>query len=340
MKFSRAKLFQFRRLDGEIVEMAVPDSWNQGLVRRILRNDYTLHTVLASRVPAEATFGTVSLGAGHTAGYIIPGAAILSPENPHFGDAAYCAYNMLVADSICTSARSGIYGHASKACQSATTRDQVFRQTAFYLITWNKYFTSPGTFSKDFALSLCDNGLVISTADELPTQLYADYDGGGATIRLKSTSNLPSYVISILSDLVPYCANPFLRFFYLYQVVEYLMGIEFDSKVSDVRARFIEARNPSMVELREILEKFQDATREKKRINGALIPACPATSISVDALLSALNALDVDTTFAERVYRVRNILFHDYKQLHDKGEQIAALCRDFFAYLVSQKLLS
>ena len=90
---------------------------------------------------------------------------------------------------------------------------------------------------------------------------------------------------------------------------------------------------------REILEKFQDATREKTRINAALVPECPTTAISAENLLTALNALDPDTSFAERIYRVRNILFHDYKQLHERGEQIASLCRDLFAYLVSKRLL-
>lgn len=118
------------------------------------------------------------------------------------------------------------------------------------------------------------------------------------------------------------------------------MGLEFDSKVSDVRARFGAILNPSMVELREILEKFQDATREKTRINAALVPPCPTTALSAEALLTALNALDPDTSFAERIYRVRNILFHDYKQLHERGEQIASLCQNLFAYLVAKRLLA
>lgn len=251
----------------------------------------------------------------------------------------YCAYNLLVADIVCRASRDKQYGLASHTSPVAESRDNIFRQGAYYLITWNKYFTSPSSICRDFALSLCNHGLVFSTSDEHPQHLYVDYEGDGTTLRIKPTAALPSYVITILGSLVPYCANPFLRFFYLYQVIEHMMGVEFDSKVADVRTRLAATANPSMVDLREILEKFQDATREKTRINAALVPECPATAISAEKLLAAVNALDPDTSFAERIYRVRNILFHDYKQLHEKGEQIASLCGDLFAYLVSKKLL-
>lgn len=340
MKISRVKLFQFQRADGDMVEIAVPPNWSQALIPKVRHGDYTVNVVISATAPAEADFGKVAVGNGHTAGYVIPGAAILSPENPHDADETYCAYNILVADAVCRSSQIGNYELGSKNCQQANSLSQIFRRDSYYLITWNRYFTSPAALSKDFALALCDHGLIFSHSEEHPSQLYLEYKGNGSTLRLKSTPQLPSYVVTILSSLVPYCNNPFLRFFYLYQVIEYLMGIEFDLKVSNVRERFLETQNPSMVELREILDKFQDATREKARINVALVPACPTTSLSAETLLSALNALEPDTSFAERIYRVRNILFHDYKQLHDRGEQIALLCQDLFAYLISKKLLS
>lgn len=340
VRITRAKAFQFRRPDGEYVELPVPPNWNQSLVPLVRRGEYAVHIVTGSKAPAEAAFGSVAIGDGHTAGYIIPGAAIISPENPNASNAAYCAYNLLVADAVCRASSRNVYELAAFDCQSAASRDQVFRQGVYYLITWNKYFSSPSTLTKDFALALCSNGLVFSNSNEYPTHLYADFDGSGATLRLKATSALPSYVVTILGSLVPYCSNPFLRFFYLYQVIEYMMGLEFDAKVSSVRAQFVAIANPSMVELREILEKFQDATREKTRINTALVPPCPTTALSAEVLLAALNSLDPDTSFAERIYRVRNILFHDYKQLHERGEQISSLCRDLYAYLVGKRLLA
>ncbi len=339
VKFTRAKAFEFLRPDGDRVELPVPVDWDQSLVPLVKRNDYTVNVVVSSKPPAEASYSMLAIGSGHTAGFIIPGAAILSPENPNASNANYCAYNLLVADIVCRASNNNQYELASQTFQTAESRNSVFRQNAYYLITWNKYFSSPSTICRDFALSLCNHGLVFSTLDEHPQHLYAEYDGDVTTLRLKATTELPSYVVTILGSLVPYCTNPFLRFFYLYQVIEYMMGVQFDNKVADVRTRFAATANPSMVELREILEKFQDATREKTRINAALVPECPTTAISAENLLTALNALDPDTSFAERIYRVRNILFHDYKQLHERGEQIASLCRDLFAYLVSKRLL-
>ncbi|MGV3683014.1 MAG: hypothetical protein ACO1PM_25330 [Acidovorax sp.] len=339
VKFTRAKAFEFLRPDGGRIEIPVPPDWNQRLVSLVDRNDYTVNVVVSSKPPAEASFSTLAIGSGHTAGFIIPGAAILSPDNPNASDANYSAYNLLIADIICRASRDGNYLLASSAAPSAESRHNIFRQNACYLITWNKYFNSPSSIYKDFAISLCHHGLVFSISDGHPKHLYVDYEGDGTTMRIKSTAALPSYVTTILGSLIPYCDNPFLRFFYLYQVIEHMMGMEFESKVADVRNRLAAIANPSMVELREILEKFQDATREKTRINAALVPQCPATAVSVEKLLAAVNALDPDTSFAERIYRVRNILFHDYKQLHEKGEQISLLCGDLFAYLVSKKLL-
>lgn len=339
MRIIRVKAFEFLRPDGGLVELPVPADWNQDSVQNVKRTDYTVHIVVSSERPAEASYGKVAIGNGHTAGYIIPGAAVLSPENPNANDAHYCAYNLLVADTVCRASRERRYDLAAPTLKAAESRDQVFKQGVYYFVTWNKYFTSPSTIPKDFALSLCNHGLVFSVSEEYPKHLYAEYEGNGSTLRLKPTTTLPSYVVTILGSLVPYCANPFLRFFYLYQVIEHMMGVEFDSKVADVRSRLAANAKPSMVELREILEKFQDATREKTRINATLVPPCPTTAMSAENLLTALNALDPDTSFAERIYRVRNILFHDYKQLHERGELIASLCRDLFAYLVSKKLL-
>ncbi len=338
VKFTRAKNFEFLRPDGNCVELPVPADWNQQLVPLVNRDDYTVNVLISSKPPAEASYNSLAIGSGHTAGFIIPGAAILSPENPNASNATYCAYNLLVADIFCRASIDKQYLLASNSSPAAESRHNIFRQNSYYLITWNKYFNSPNSICRDFALSLCHHGLVFSTSDNHPQHLYFDHEGDGTTLRVKSTAALPSYVITILGSLIPYCENPFLRFFYLYQVIEYMMGVEFDSKVADVRSRLAAIVNPSMVELREILEKFQDATREKTRINAALVPECPATAISAEKLLSALNALDPDTSFAERIYRVRNILFHDYKQLHEKGEQIGLLCAGLFAYLVSRKL--
>jgi hypothetical protein len=331
VKISKAKRFRFQRPDGELVEMEVPANWNQELVSKVVREDYFIHVVIASKAPAEADYGKVAVGNGPTGGYLIPGAAILSPDSPHGTDAKYVAYNLLVADILCRQSRTGNYEMAAPNCLAATSREHIFRQNVFYVITWNKYFGSPSTFSKDFALSLCHRGLVQPGSEQCPTELYADFEGNGETLRLKATPEIPGYVTEILGRLVPYCQNPFLRFFYLYQVVEHLMSIELDTKVTDVRTRLNAVATPSMVQVREILDKFQDATREKTRINCALLPPCPDTTISAETLLSALNALEPDTSFAEKIYRVRNTLFHDYKELHDKGEQISNLCQNLFA---------
>lgn len=340
VKISRTKLFIFRRRDGECFDIKVPSNWNQSLVKLIDRSEYTVHFVVTDHVPAEADFCKIAVGSGHTCGFVIPGSAILSAENPYSADPTYCAYNLLIADAICRASALDNYDLTSDKCDSAHSRENVFRQDGFYLITWNKHLSAPGSFTRDFAISLCSHGLVFSSSAELPTRLMSSSPSKGSTLRLKATDHIPDYVVTILGSLVPYCENPFLRFFYLYQVIEYLMGEDFDSRVADVRSRFVANANPSKVELREILEKFQDATREKSRINQVLIPECPKTLISVNSLLTALGISEPDATFAERLYRVRNTLFHDYGVLHSHGPAISSICDELYEYIVEKKILA
>lgn len=340
VKITRAKLLTFRRPDAELVDIQVPKHWNQDLVGKVVRSQYSVHVVVSNRTPAEAEFCTIAIGKGPTCGFVIPGSAILSSENPNSDNPAYCAYNLLIADAVCRASFSGHYEFASEKRQIATSRDGVFRQDVLYLITWNKHITSPSTFARDFAISLCAHGLVFPQSDELPTELISAPPTDGATIRLKDTKDLPDYIITILGSLVPYCKNPFLRFFYLYQVIEHLMGEDFDTRVAEVRTRFLGNANPSKVELREILEKFQDATREKARINKVLAPECPTTRVAADALLLALRINEPDATFAERLYRVRNTLFHDYGVLHSQGNAIASICEGLYGYLMERKILA
>lgn len=340
VNITRVKQLTFRRPDAEFVDIKVPTHWNQSLVRKIVYSEYTVHLLETDRIPAEAEYCKISIGSGPTCGFVIPGSAILSPENPNSDDALYCAYNLLIADAVCRASTFGRYELASERVDSASSRNNIFHQDVFYLIVWNRHLSSPQNFTKDFSVSLCAHGLVFPASDVLPTELISSAPGDGSTLKLKATSNLPEYVITILASLVPYCRNPFLRFFYLYQVVEYLMGEEFDSRVADVRPRLADNKNLSKVELREILEKFQDATKEKARIKKVLHPDCPNTSISANALLEELGISDRGVTFAERLYRIRNILFHDYGVLHSQGEAISSICQGLYAYLVEKKILT
>ena len=270
VKIRRVKFLTFRRPDAELVDIQVPKHWNQEMVRKVVRSEYSVHVVVSDRAPAEAEFHKIAIGKGVTCGFVIPGSAIISSENPNSDDSIYCAYNLLIADAVCRASLSGHYELTSDKRDVATSREGIFRQDVFYLITWDKHITSPSTFAGDFAISLCAHGFVFPSSEELPTELMSTPPTDGSTLRLRDTKGLPDYVITILGSLVPYCKNPFLRFFYLYQVVEHLMGEDFDTRVAEVRNRFLGNESPSKVELREILEKFQDATREKARINEVL----------------------------------------------------------------------
>jgi hypothetical protein len=192
------------------------------------------------------------------------------------------------------------------------------------------------SFDKDYSISLCANGLVSPSEDGLPTNLCTSHIADKSPLRLKKSVELPDYAITILCSLVPHTSNPFLRFFYLYQIVEYLMGRDLDSRIAGLRQDFLANQDPSMVELREIVKKFQRATNEEARINSVLQLTCVHSSAAADVLLGKVDLNDKELTFAEKIYRVRNTLFHDYRRLHDYDSEVSALCQNLYSYLLAR----
>jgi len=339
-RITRVKSFAFRRPDGVLIYIPVPKHWDQTLIPRISRGGYSVRTLVTASPPPEASFSPVLIESKSTNGYLIPGSAILSPDTPHHDDAYYCAYNIIAADVICRSSLNGEYRQASKNCVSATSRDLIFHQDLFYLITWDSQIPAAKSFDKDYSISLCSNGLVGPNDDGIPGWLCTSHNADRSPLRIKKSLELPDYAITILCSLVPNAVNPFLRFFYLYQIVEYLMGRDFDSRITGLRQDFLTNQDPSMVELREIVKKFQKAANEETRINSALDTACIHTSAAADALLDKLNIADEDLTFAGKIYRVRNTLFHDYRRLHDYDSEVSSLCQNLYSYLLARLMPS
>lgn len=194
-------------------------------------------------------------------------------------------------------------------------------------------------FDNDYFLALYRNGLTLSPNKNTPVRSTNEQSAYYGTSTLKNNLKYPVYVRHIIINLIPYTNDIFLTFFYIYQLVEYLMSIDFKEKYYDVKNNLDSELNMTITALRNYMDDFNAAIKEKTRINSVLNPSCPDTEIFSDVILDGLIIDRTKMTFAEKIYQIRNVIFHDYPRIIDKKNEISNLIDKFLPYLLEKKLL-
>ncbi|KPN20279.1 hypothetical protein AO715_10325 [Xanthomonas sp. Mitacek01] len=59
---------------------------------------------------------------------------------------------------------------------------------------------------------------------------------------------------------------------------------------------------------------------------------------SAQALLNALGEFEQEDSFGEMIYKVRNIIFHDYQRAHPYASLVSDLEEDLTSYILEKKL--
>lgn len=275
---------------------------------------------------------------GETVGRLIPCQAILSNQNPNFTNKNHAAYNIIAAAIICKKSFDRDYSLLHQNFSNASTRSGILPDNLYYLIIWDKKIKLTTSLEEDFSIFFCSKGLVFSPKKVKPSALAHYFDKENKKLKLEST-NLPKHIHLIVSELFPFTENAFLRFFYLYQVIEYLMSDSINQKIEDLRRDINSQTIPSITDIKEILNNFNDASKEKSRISTVLHPNCNDTCIAAEKLLDHISIDHSKMSFAEKVYRIRNTFFHDYRRLHDCSDEIKVLGDKLFLYLLGKKLL-
>ena len=138
--------------------------------------------------------------------------------------------------------------------------------------------------------------------------------------------------------LSPSVENVFLRFFYLYQVIETLMARDYTDRFNKIRASFSAQNDISITQLKDFLKNFNAIVKEEPRIKNALQPACAASNLIAEKILGCLGEKFDDLDFGARVYRIRNIIFHDYQRIHHMEEDVGDFEDGLLSYLLDKKL--
>ncbi len=338
MRISQVKKFYFLKPNAEEVELTVPTNINQSLVRLINPSEYSLKIMTTNRPISEAEYAAIQIKGGETVGHLIPCQAILSEHNPNITEAVYCAYTIIAAHLICEKSRQADYSLAHPDHAGATGPSTVFPENGYYLISWDRKIPNAASFVQDYSLFFAGKGLLFSPKQAPLTLFPIQYDGTQTKLKLRATEDLPSYVATILTELFPFTENPFLRFFYIYQVIEHLMALDLNKQVDKLRAALGSGAVLSATELKEVFNTFQDATREKSRIKKALQPECQDSNSAAENLLGSVSIDYGKMNFAEKIYRIRNNLFHDYQTLHGCSSHMATLCDCLYVYLLGKRI--
>lgn len=330
----KIKELRFRRRDGSVVSRDVPDDLNQALVAKACVNDYLVLAVSSSMELPEQSISKIKYKE-RTAGFLIPGQALLSPQHPRNTDPHYAAYSLVAALDVCARSFAGDFSLSSSAAEAERPGDIPFLEGDAYLVLWRDVIGSDD--HSRFQPSLFLNGIYSHRGN----RNYCGMDIiPGETITLKDPPIHSQYANSVFFNLYPYASFAPLKFFYAYQIIEMLIGIDFKVRSEAIRERLNAAAPVSITALRDIVDDFKKSYQELPRIREILSPACGITESSLNRLLDDMEEDRKEKTFPEKIYRVRNILFHEHLRAHDFDEGVMSVGDSLITYLAKNKFYS
>ncbi len=331
--------FFFVRPDGVREAVTVPFDLNKAAASKVRLKDYSVYLVSTGRELAESEIVEVKYKR-EIVGFLIPGQAILSAQNPRNHDRIYAAYSLIAASRVCSDSLNGEYSLSGYG-PNAIGVPAPFISDKFYGIFWNSKLPEPiGPNAAKYFVSLARHGLYLSDRAALPRESIRTLEAFGKSLSIALNPEFPDYVRKIVTELHPYTDNPHLCFFYLYQLIEHLMARGYESSLATLKGDFDAQPSLSVTQLKDFLQQFKNIVSEVPRIRAVLLPVHGPSDSLAEALLSSLGESFAELNFADKVYRIRNIMFHDYRRVHDFGQQLEDFQDELMSYLLSNQLSS
>jgi hypothetical protein len=180
-------------------------------------------------------------------------------------------------------------------------------------------------------LALTARGLIREDFANQLGPLVRPADVDGETIRIQAVSadiDNNELLIRLLATASSVSADPIVRFFYAYQLIEFLLEDVLVNQLSHVKSQLISAlqdANASPSDIREANQAVQEELSEKKRLDllvgsyvgGAGLPSGGRVYTACESLLVALGK--PPKKGIQSAYAVRNLVFHSARSL-DVGE--------------------
>lgn len=327
---------RFKQPNGMVISQEVPTNINQSLMSGVKCRNYKVVPVSATKPLPESAISTLKYR-GERIGLMIPGQAILSNSQPKNNNPNFAAFSLIAACKVCSDSFRDVYDLASVERMTTNPNSIPFLEGDAYLIISKKDLVEDSQFWEKYSASLFDNRVYAyrgsraycSVTDEPPPE----------SISIREASVVSDYAAMITRDLYPYAPEPILKFFYAYQIIEILIGVNFKDRSEEIRQKLNQAAPVSITTMKDIVKEFQDSYKELPRIKALLTPTCGETILALDSFFSAIGENNPGETFGEKVYKARNVLFHDFSKAHNRTEQITPLSDGLMRHLVSKVFL-
>lgn len=175
---------------------------------------------------------------------------------------------------------------------------------------------------------------------------------GKTRIKLISTSpalRSESFIFTLITEVIPYEHQPLSKFFFQYQLIELLLDKVLQELLLKLANEILAARGKSASELKDVLDQVAEKLSEKKRLN-ILFSEFLSTSPD-DATLRALcnRFLQIISVipagspelqrFSEYLYKVRNTLFHNFRNVDQNAQSLIEPISCEFKKLILEMLL-
>lgn len=311
----------------------VPGNLDQSLVTAICYADYQVYVVSTSEPLAEADVIPVKFKSNRV-GFLIPGQALLSQSQPNNSNPAYAAFSLIAAGRVCRDSWLDKYELVSRELLAASVATIPFVEGDAYLV-----LQMPTGFSGNYSRllpSLFHNGVYSFRGNREFCKLSQNPSG---VIKLAEAGFDSDYAWKIIWELFPYADEPVLKFFYVYQLIEMLIGADFSSRAATIKDKLNALAPLTITMLRDIVSDFQGSYKELPRLKNVLQPTCGATEQQIEAFLDQVGEDRNGKVFAEKIYKTRNILFHEFSRAHGADNLIGSLSSSLMNYIVEKKFL-
>ncbi|AXT84440.1 hypothetical protein C6I20_04010 [Aeromicrobium sp. A1-2] len=278
-------------------------------------------------------------------GWIIPANALSSDAHDratdsHFLKYAYVTIREVLRDHQRLFAAKVRQGQAQGVLESSFA--DLFHDNVCFLAVSMKRFPdgSPLEWLKP---SLIGEGYVPFGASDPDSLRWIPHgESVGKKVKLKLIGPgiaQPEVAIKMMTIAAATSSSPVTQFFYLYQVVEFLMEVVLRTSIATIGSeigRSIEAGR--FQALRDHLEDFQAAMSEKHRLK-LLMECCVGSGKAVGELEQAaadfLCTVEVKAkTGISSLYQVRNFVVHQVRSMPDEAEeQLLVVVHEFARFL-------
>jgi hypothetical protein len=333
-------------LSGKEQEIEIFIAFPLDYPRRFSKINFELH-LLFKREVRENEIHEVYSCQGKRMGWIFPIQSLQSDKHSHVEDLNFLVFAR-IATELLLDGFPGVFLKVPKYDPGHvySLSDFYSDQTVLMLLSRSNSEVQSGFDLTSYLPYLALHGFYGQSARDpydgvLEKEIKAKEDGSRLRLRsLSSDLRVEPFISTLMMEILPYERQALSKFFFLYQLVELLIDRVLQESHKALAKDLLAAANGTGSNFKDLLDVFNEKLSEKKRIN-VLISSYIAKRPDESSLrtlcgsfLRQLGIVNADGSdfinFSEYLYKVRNILFHNFRMVDKNAAQvIEPICNEF-----------